>query len=462
MRTSRSLCLFLSTLGLTVAGCSPRLPDFTELVEETSPVVVNIGGAVNSSHPAVPGLPQMPESHPFERWFRDFFEREESSPESAPRDLPQQSLGSGFVLGEDGEILTNWHVVRNASEIVVTLADRRQFNARLIGADERSDLALLKIDARDLPEARLGRGFDLKVGAWVLAIGSPFGFERTVTAGIVSAIGRSLRGEQYVPFIQTDVAINPGNSGGPLFNLDGEVVGVNSQIYSQTGGYMGLSFAIPIETAMRVVEQLRESGEVRRGWLGVVIQEVSRELAASFGLAHAQGALISRVLPESPAEAAGLMAGDIVLEVNGRPVRESAALPPLIGQIDPGETAVLRILRDGKRRKLNVELGELRGDEDPLNSGGRRIGVGVRATTEAERAEHGLDGGVVVTELDPGPGHDAGLQAGDLIEAIAGRPVRDPEQFRALLAALPPGSATAVLVRRGEQALFLALTLPDD
>ena len=355
--TKRSL-LALCWLAMAGGGLAPsgaaaaELPDFTELVERNSEAVVNISTVRRLER----SESQLPRS--FEELFRGF-------PRQAPR---PRSLGSGFIISEDGYILTNNHVVEDADEILVRFSDRRELQAEVVGADKRSDLALLKVDAEDLPKVRLGRSEGLQVGEWVLAIGSPFGFDYSVTAGIVSAKGRSLpteRNENYVPFIQTDVAINPGNSGGPLFNLDGEVVGINSQIYSRSGGFMGVSFAIPIDVAMEVADQLKSNGRVSRGWLGVVIQEVSRELAESFGLERPHGALISEVMPGSPAEDGGLLAGDIITEYNGNSIERSAELPHYVGRTKANSEAELAVTRDGERLKLRVEVGELPDEDAP-------------------------------------------------------------------------------------------------
>ncbi len=318
---------------------SRELPDFTALVRENGPVVVNIS-TKQSAHSAPTthdfSVPDLPEDSPLQDFFRHFFGDDGEMPDDA---LQSRSLGSGFIVSADGYVLTNSHVVDGADEIVVRTSDRREFVATLVGTDKRSDMALLKVEGEGLPVARIGSSKDLQVGEWVLAIGSPFGFEASATAGIVSAKGRSLPTENYVPFIQTDVAINPGNSGGPLFNLNGEVVGVNSQIYSRTGGFMGLSFAIPIDVAMDVVNQLKTKGKVSRGWLGVLIQDVTRELAETFGMKQPRGALVAQVLPNSPAAAADLRPGDVILSFNGREVPTSSALPPLVGMTAVGETA---------------------------------------------------------------------------------------------------------------------------
>ncbi|WP_428623593.1 Do family serine endopeptidase, partial [Sedimenticola sp.] len=329
--TSLSLIVLLWLTAAAVQAQS--LPDFTNLVETYSPSVVNIS---TKQHKTVPGrlnrdfqIPDLPEGSPLNEFFRHFFG--EGQGQDEPREYDARSLGSGFIISDDGYIMTNFHVVNGADEILVRLSDRREFIAKVIGMDKTSDIALLKIDATELPKVKIGTTYNLKVGEWVLAIGSPFGFDHSVTAGIVSAKGRSLPNENYVPFIQTDVAINPGNSGGPLFNLEGEVVGINSQIYSRTGGFMGLSFAIPIELAMNVVDQLRTSGEVKRGWLGVMIQDVTRELAKSFGMQYPYGALIAKVVPGSPSEKAGLEVGDVILKYNGTKLESSSMLQHLVG-----------------------------------------------------------------------------------------------------------------------------------
>ena len=305
------------------------LPDFVGLAKENSPAVVNISIKQHKSASRFRHnfqMPDLPEDSPFNEFFKRFFDERQGS-DDEPREYETQSLGSGFIISDDGYILTNNHVVDEADEVIVRLSDRREFKAEVIGKDKRSDVALLKIAADNLPKVvQIGSTEDLEVGEWVLAIGSPFGFDHSVTSGIVSAKGRNLPSENYVPFIQTDVAINPGNSGGPLFNLDGEVVGVNSQIYSRTGGYMGLSFAIPIEMAMDVAEQLKTNGRVTRGWLGVLIQDVTRELADSFGMDHPKGALVARVMPDSPASVAGLQPGDVILEFNGMEITSSSKL----------------------------------------------------------------------------------------------------------------------------------------
>lgn len=353
--------LFVAVLlvsALAESASARGLPEVADLAEREHRAVVNISTA-RALDPRRGDLPpgfDMPglEESPFGDLFRRFFGEED-----VPRYDNTASLGSGFIISSDGHVLTNAHVVADADEILVRLHDRRQYVAVVVGSDERSDVALLKIEAEDLPVSRIGSPEVLRVGDWVVAIGSPFGFDHSVTAGIVSAKGRSLPNENYIPFIQTDVAINPGNSGGPLFNLDGEVVGVNAQIFSRTGGFMGLSFAIPIDVAMEVAEQLRTEGHVSWGWLGVAIQEVTHDLGRSLGMEVAHGALVSRVQPDSPAEAAGLTVGDVIVGYDGRRVQRSAALPPMVGRTPVGAEVGMTVIRDGERQRVNVTIGRL-------------------------------------------------------------------------------------------------------
>jgi serine protease Do len=440
-----------------------ELPDFTELVEKNAAAVVNISTVQrNDPHEGVPQA----RSEEFDEFFRRFF------PPDGSRGMPfarPRSLGSGFVLSADGFILTNNHVVEDADEIMVRFNDRRELPAKLIGADPRSDLALLKVEASGLPTVRLASGDDLKVGEWVLAIGSPFGFDYSVTAGIVSAKGRSLPTEQnenYVPFIQTDVAINPGNSGGPLFNLEGEVVGINSQIYSNSGGFMGVSFAIPIDVAMDVVDQLKASGKVARGWLGVIIQEVSRDLAESFGLDRPHGALVTRVLEDGPAEEAGIREGDIIVAFDGKTIDFSSELPPVVGRARVGEEVPLLVVREGKEITLDVTVGQLpdRSDQvaaaEPGAPQTSRLGVTVEAIPAEQRERLGAEGGVRVLEVD-GAAAEAGIRAGDVITRLDNQPVADPEGFNTIAESLTAGRSVPVLIIRGQTPTFLALRVPD-
>src|SRR5919198_730244 len=363
MKTMKAVAaLWLAAFSLAVQA---QLPDFTRLVEEQGNAVVNISTtqAVRRSA-ALPQVPGMEDEEVLE-FFRRFIPRQPGpgqgpqGPEGRAPRPESRSLGSGFIISQDGYVLTNAHVVEGADEITVKLTDKREYKAKVIGADRRTDIALIKIDATGLPAVRFGDPQKLKVGEWVVAIGSPFGFENTVTAGIVSAKGRSLPQENFVPFIQTDVAINPGNSGGPLFNLRGEVVGINSQIYSRTGGFMGLSFAIPADVALDVQRQLKEKGRVARGRIGVVIQEVTRDLASSFGLDRARGALVNQVEKGSPAEKAGIEPTDIITAFDGKPVESSSDLPRIVGATRPGSTATVEVWRKGATKKLALTVGEL-------------------------------------------------------------------------------------------------------
>ena len=443
-------------------------PDFTVLVQRNGPSVVNISTKQTATEfgPQDFGAEEgLSEDSPLYDFFQRFFGEEGQLPEDAD---PGRSLGSGFIVSADGYVLTNSHVVEAADEIIVRTSDRREFVARIIGADQRSDIALLKIDGTDLPMADIGSAADLKVGEWVLAIGSPFGFEHSATAGIVSAKGRSLPTENYVPFLQTDVAINPGNSGGPLFNLAGKVIGVNSQIYSRTGGFMGLSFAIPIEVAMDVVEQLKDKGRVSRGWLGVLIQDVTRELAETFGMRHPRGALVAQVLPGSPAETAGLRAGDIILSFNGKDIPTSSNLPPMVGVTKAGTEAKLQVLRLGEITDMMVMLEELPDDDGIIvtpdqvePAAANRLGLVVKDISDEDRAQMDLErGGVLVESVEEGPAQQGGIRAGDVIISFNNQDVSDSRHFRALLDEVKGGQPVAVLVQRGDGRMFYPIKIP--
>lgn len=449
------------------------LPEFTALVAQNGPTVVNISTKqAPSQSPRMHGfsIPDLPEDSPLQDFFRRFFgDQGDQGGGTTPGEEEQsRSLGSGFIVSPDGYVLTNAHVVEGADEIVVRTSDRREFVATLVGADKRSDVALLKVDAADLPIVRIGSAKDLQVGEWVLAIGSPFGFEHSATAGIVSAKGRNLPSENYVPFIQTDVAINPGNSGGPLFNLDGEVIGVNSQIYSRTGGFMGLSFAIPIDVAMDVVEQIKTKGRVSRGWLGVLIQDVTRELAPTFGLKQPRGALVAQVLPNSPATEAGLTAGDVILSFDGKEISTSSALPPLVGSTPVGQKARLEVLRRGHTLSLEVKIAELPDDEplaedsSPQESGkADRLGLVVRDLSADERGQTGIEkGGVLVESVKEGPAVQAGIAAGDVVLMLDNQSVEDLSGFNRLVESLEPGRPVAILIQRGDGRMFYAIRIP--
>jgi len=472
--------LFLGLTSLSPASGALSLgglPDFTEMVTRYGPAVVNIsstGGDVEEEtddQDAPDNEPRTPDDPRLHEFFRKFFG--EHGPDEGERPDDPSSLGSGFIISKDGYVISNYHVIKGANEIVVRLSDRRELKAELVGSDPRTDIAVLKVKAAgDLPIVRLGRSETLKVGEWVLAIGSPFGFDHSVTAGIVSAKGRSLPHENYVPFIQTDVAINPGNSGGPLFNLAGEVVGVNSQIYSRTGGFMGLSFAIPIDVVMNVYQQLRENGTVSRGWLGVLIQDVTGELAESFKMETPHGALVSKVLPDSPAAKAGLKAGDIIIRFNGADVSLSSDLPPIVGATSVGQSIPVEVLRDGKSLRLTVLIGKLpESDKEPANETRKpaaepglfeqRLKVHVRELNADELSSFKMKGpAVVVEKLKSGPASQAGVQAGDIIVQFNFREIKTPNDLQSAVKAAAPGSKVPMLIQRDGNTTFLALELP--
>ncbi|MGO1888445.1 MAG: DegQ family serine endoprotease, partial [Halomonas sp.] len=442
------------------------LPDFTELVEDAAPGVVNISTSRTVQRSGAPGFggQEIPEI------FRHFFGESFGDSFPAPpgggqgRSEERQSLGSGFVISDDGYVMTNAHVVQDADEILVRLNDRRELSAEVIGSDPQTDVALLKIDANDLPALTLGDSDDLKVGEWVAAIGSPFGFDHSVTAGIVSAINRTLPRDAYVPFIQTDVAINPGNSGGPLFNLEGEVVGINSQIFTRSGGFMGVSFAIPINVAMEVADQLREDGRVNRGWLGVMIQPVSQDLAESFGMQNAIGALIADLDPEGPAAQGGLQVGDVILEVNGEEVERSSSLPRLIGKGEPGSEVELTVMRDGEGMSESVELGSWPDAEQPSeqasNNNQVRLGVMVAEIDDAMREQLNIPGGVEVRQVEAdSAAASAGILPGDVLVSIDHRSVSSSQKLVEIVEALPTDRAIPLRLFREGRSLFVALRL---
>ena len=439
---------------VTLSSAQAQLPDFTSLVEDVSPAVVKINTVSKGRKQQAQQLPQgqIPEI------FRDFFEQRQRQ-QQKPR--PARSMGSGFVISNDGYILTNHHVVENADEIEVLFADRQEYTATVVGSDRRSDLALLKIKARNLPTLKFAAQDSLKVGAWVLAIGSPFGLDYSVTAGIVSAIGRSIptqKGENYVPFIQTDVAINPGNSGGPLFNLEGQVVGINSQIYSRSGGSIGLSFAIPASVAVGVIEQLKDHGKVQRGWLGVAIQDVNKRLAESLQLGTPQGALINAVEPDSPADKGGIKPGDVIVRFDGQIIVDSGDLPPEVGMMAPGENAQVEIYREGKRKKLTMEVGSLDTDRESIaaNSDGTdRLGLIVEEMDDEERRALRLRGGVRVTQVSPeSAAAESMLQAGDIVVQLGYSRIDDIDEYNQVIAELPKNTPVAIRFYRQGRAIF--------
>ncbi|MEM7027667.1 MAG: DegQ family serine endoprotease [Pseudomonadota bacterium] len=445
------------------------LPDFTPLVDENSAAVVNISTSSKSRQmeglgPNGFNMPDIPENSPFFEFFKKYFG---DIPEGQGPSQERSSLGSGFIISKDGYVITNHHVIRNADEVIVRLNDRREFVAEVIGSDERSDIAVIKISAENLPTLKLGKVDDIKVGEWVLAIGSPFGFDYSVTAGIVSAIGRSLPNENYVPFIQTDVAINPGNSGGPLFNLDGEVIGVNSQIYSRTGGFMGLSFAVPADVVESVYLQLRDKGRVSRGWLGVLIQDVTRELAESFEMEHPHGALIAKVLEKGPAEKSGIEVGDIIVEYDGKKVNFSSDLPPLVGSTLINTKVPVKIIRRGNTKTLNVTILELPTDDQMLakqeestekviNS----LNMAVTDLTQEQQTDLDIsDHGVLIEQVGEGPAQTAGIKRGDVLLLLNNQKVKNRDHFNELVTNLPENKSVPVLIQRRGGPLFLALKI---
>ncbi|MBN8440437.1 MAG: DegQ family serine endoprotease [Thauera sp.] len=451
--------------GAAAATSVANLPDFTSLVERQGIAVVNISTSqARGKHPQIP-FPGLDESDPMFDFFRRFIPKHPEIPQFAP---DNQSLGSGFIISADGYILTNAHVVEDAEEIVVRLADKREFRAKVIGADARSDVALIRIEASGLPKVVFGDPERLKVGEWVVAIGSPFGFEQSVTAGIVSAKGRSLPDENFVPFIQTDVAINPGNSGGPLFNLKGEVVGINSQIYSRTGGFMGLSFAIPIDVAMDVQQQLRTHGKVQRGRIGVAIQEVTRDLADGFGLPRAAGALVSAVEPDSPAARAGVEQGDVIVRFDGRNVENSNDLPRIVAGVRPGAKVGVQVYRSGTSRDLTITVGEWqdgtsgrqRSTPPRSQAAPNRLGLALAPPTPVQRRERGIEQGLVV-ERAVGAAARAEIREGDVVLALVlgGRqnPLKSVEEFNRLVSGLKEGQQVTLLVKRGEATSYVSL-----
>jgi serine protease Do len=462
-RISFLMSLFLIG-GVAGAAQAAQLPEFRDIVKQSSPAVVKI--IVESSGPprgqGQPGPEEIPE------YLRRFFEFRGGPP--APHQ--RMGMGSGFVIDRTGLIVTNNHVVEGADSVLVRLSDRREYDAEVIGTDPRSDLALLRIEADNLTALKLAAEDSLEVGEWVLAIGSPFGLDYSVTAGIVSAKGRSLpteRGENYVPFIQTDVAINPGNSGGPLFNLDGEVVGVNSQIFTRSGGSIGLSFAIPVSVVRNVVAQLQENGRVTRGWLGVTIQDVDKNLAESFGLDRPRGALVVQVADGGPADDAGLREGDVIISFDGKDIPASSDLPHVVGLIAPGSKVQAEIVRDKKRRKIKVEVGGLDADDSYSLAGGSsgdtdggRLGMVVSEASEEALERWSLSGGVVVREVQPGsPAADAGVLPGDIITLVGSTPVKSLDAFEKAISGLEDGATVPLRLMRRGSPLFIGLRLSD-
>ena len=473
---------FVVSLALACCAALPLqayardLPDFTELVEKQGATVVNI--STTQVIKGRRGGPQFPfdGDDATQELLRRFFPGQIPNHPGVPQEFKNRSLGSGFIVSADGHILTNAHVVDGADEVLVKLTDKREFKAKVLGADKRTDVALIKIEASNLPVAKLGDSVKLKVGEWVVAIGSPFGFENTVTAGIVSAKGRSLAHENYVPFIQTDVAINPGNSGGPLFNLKGEVIGINSQIYSRSGGSMGLSFAIPIDLAIDIQNQLKAKGKVSRGRLGIGIQEVSKELAESFNLGKPQGALVASVEKGSAADKAGIEVGDIILKFDGRVVSESADLPRMVGSTRPGNKSVVQVWRKGATRDLGVTVGELAEEDDKTRLAGRsgkpaepqaanRLGLVLAVPTAEQKRALGIQHGLIVEDVKNG-GARSELRSGDIILSAIVKgsqtDIKSLAQFNDMLQGVEKGGTMTLLVRRGDAQTFITLKGPSD
>ena len=466
MKRFLALLSFIVLSSAAVAQ-SRGLPDFTELAEKQGAAVVNISSTQVTRSSQMSPFP-FDENDPAFEFFKRFIPRPPGG--AAPREFENKSLGSGFIISNDGFILTNAHVVDGADDVTVRLTDKREFKAKIIGADKRTDVALIRIEAVGLPAVKLGDPAQMKVGEWVVAIGSPFGFDNSVTAGIVSAKGRSLPQENYVPFIQTDVAINPGNSGGPLFNMRGEVVGINSQIYSRSGGYMGVSFAIPIDVAMDIQNQLRATGKVSRGRLGVVIQEVSKELAESLGLNKPMGAVVNAVEKGGPAEKAGLEAGDVILKFDGKPINASADLPRLVAATKPGTRSTVQVWRKGATRDVGVTVGEMPDEKVATSRQGRgskppeqqanRLGLVVSELSAEQKRDLKMSSGLLIEDVR-GAGSRTDLRPGDIIIAVISKgattDIKTVDQFNKLLGQFEKGSNVTLLIRRGEMQTFVTI-----
>lgn len=446
---------------------SKELPDFTELAEKQGPAVVNISITQSMRAQNVVPFPGMQDDEQMQEFFKRFGIPGIPGQNGAQPEYKSQSLGSGFIISSDGYILTNAHVVAEADEVIVKLSDKREFKAKIIGADRRTDVALVKIDATGLPKVTTGDPNKLKVGEWVAAIGSPFGLENTMTAGIVSAKGRALPQENFVPFIQSDVAINPGNSGGPLFNLAGEVVGINSQIYSRSGGSMGLSFSIPIDVALDISNQLKSSGKITRGWLGVVIQELSKELAESFGMRNTNGALVAAVEKNGPADKGGLEAGDVITKFDNKSIVTSGDLPRAVGAAKPGKSVPVEVLRKGSEKVLMVSVGEMPSDGSEATQGNKpavkpepnRLGLILKELTPQQKKKLNGKNGLMVTDSQ-GAVAQAGVRRGDVILGLNNTEVQSLEQFNKQLAGFAAGKTVALLVLRGENTLYVPVKIP--
>ena len=448
--------------AVAVPAPTIALPDFSVIAAHNGPAVVNIS-VTGSTKTAVDAdeMARGQRGDPFgDDPFFEFFRRFQG-PQMRQREVPTHGIGSGFIISPDGVILTNAHVVRDAREVTVKLTDRREFRAKVLGSDPKTDVAVLKIDAKNLPVVPLSRTNDLKVGEWVLAIGSPYGLESTVTAGVVSAKGRSLPDDSNVPFIQTDVAVNPGNSGGPLFNTRGEVVGINSQIYSQSGGYQGLSFAIPIEVASKIKDQILSTGKVVHAKLGVTVQEVNQGFADSFNLATPEGALVSNVERGGPAEKAGLKPGDVIRKVNGQKIVGSGDLPAIVGLAAPGDKVALEVWRQGKTEQLNATLGNANdkvadSDRSEQVSARLKLGLSLRPLDAAEKSQSGIASGLLIEDAG-GAAANAGVQPGDVLLSVNGHPVNSVQQVREVVG--KSDKSVALLIQRGEDKIFIPVRL---
>jgi len=466
-----------ATVAPVVAASAPvgvpaptmTLPDFSTIVAHNGPAVVNISvtGSTKASYDGNDAQARRGDQFgddPFLEFFRRFQGPQGPQQRGGQREMPTHGLGSGFIVSSEGVILTNAHVVRDASEVIVKLTDRREFRAKVLGSDPKSDVAVLKIDAKNLPVVPLAKGNDLKVGEWVLAIGSPYGLDNTVTAGVVSAKGRSLPDDSNVPFIQTDVAVNPGNSGGPLFNTRGEVVGINSQIYSQTGGYQGLSFAIPIEVASKIKDQIVSTGKVTRAKLGVTVQEINQGFADSFNLATPEGALVSNVEKGGPGDKAGLKPGDVIRALNGQKIVSSGDLPAIVSLATPGDKVTMEVWRQGKSVQLGATLGNANdkiaasADGERVGQAGTklRLGLSLRPLDPAEKRESGIPNGLLIQDAG-GAAANAGVQPGDVLLSVNGRPVNSIDQVREVVD--KSGKSVALLIQRGDDKIFIPVRL---
>jgi serine protease Do len=464
-------------MSFNVSAKMSGLPDFTHLVEEYSDAVVNISTTqkIKKRSGLQHQIPGFPQDGPFGDLFKKFFEQQNFKKNNhittnknkfIKTQNTNDSLGSGFIIDSDGYVVTNHHVIKDADEIIVRLKDRRELKATIVGSDARSDIALLKIEADNLPVVKIGSSSNLKVGSWVMAIGSPFGFDHSVSVGVISATGRTLPSENYVPFIQTDVAINPGNSGGPLFNLDGEVVGINSQIYSRTGGFMGLSFAIPIDVAKDIIEQLKRDGHARWGWLGVLIQNVNKELAESFGMKKPMGAVVLRVLDDTPAKNAGIEVGDVITHFGKSTINRSSDLPLAVGQAAIGSSVKVRVIRDGKQKRLNVKIAELPAEDELAERGdtqketkSNRLNIEVVNLTKEQRKRANVDAGILVQKVEEGAASKAGIRRGDILLKLNGQDIKNTKQFLKIVKKLPENKWVRVLIQRGDSPRFLPLKI---